>query len=161
MLSVVKYIEATNKVLDVYLICNQFIVNTESFKPVGDVKNVKPSVLSALMTFGLIQEKSLKNINILINDILNKLIPYIANIMPEYNLKDLNKIIENLLILRNQLENSCKKQKNITDFNLNNLTEDDIRDIFNNMAIIIKYYEESQFKLMAINVDYRLSLIHI
>lgn len=153
-LKVSKYIEAINKILDIYSICNEFIVSVDAIKPEGDVKNVEPTVLSALMTFGLVQYNSLKDINLILDDIQNNLVNYVKNELPDFDLKEIYSIINKLSLFKELLENSCEKQKPFSSFDYNRLSEDDISKIFENMAIMIKNSQESIFKLMAISVTY-------
>jgi hypothetical protein len=149
-----KYIEAINKILNIYSICNEFIIGVDAFKPLGDIDNVEPSVLSALMTFGLTQNKSLQDISLILDDINNNLIPYIKLTIPDYDFKEIYSITDKLLLFKQSLENACKNQHSLSCFNYDGLSEDEISKIFENMAIMIKNSQESIFKLMAISVTY-------
>lgn len=101
-----KYVYAINEIITEYTKCHTFIVKLDAFKPEGIVSQVKPSVLSALMTFGVIQNKSLDDINFLLNDITYKLIPHIETKYPDYNLTELLLVIEKLIGFKKNARNS-------------------------------------------------------
>lgn len=154
LIKIEKYIEAINKIITAYVESHTKIIKVESFKPEGIVSQVIPSVLSALMTFGEIQNKSLDDINLLIKDITTKLIPYVETKIPNYNITELLIVVEKLAGFKKMLEIACEHQKPLSVFDYDKLTESDIVNVFADMAIIIKISEEANFKLAAINSRY-------
>lgn len=149
-----KYVDVINKIISIYTESHAFIIKVESFKPDGIVSQVSPSVLSALMTFGEIQNKSLDDITLLIKDITTKLIPYVKAKMPKYSIIELLTVVEKLTRFKKMLEIACEHQKPLSVFDYDKLTETDIGNIFANMEIMIKLSEEANFKLAAINSRY-------
>jgi hypothetical protein len=154
-LAIIKYIECFQNIFEVYEHAHKLIISLNSFKPLGAVFAVKPKVLSALMTFGVIQNNNLDAINEILDDIFNKVIPFSRKHNPEYNLSELFEIINKLYIYRDDLIASCNKQHNLNNFSYDEITDFEIRNIFSEMAKLIKSYEEGQFRMMAIHAEYK------
>jgi hypothetical protein len=154
-LAIIKYIECLKDIFKTYDSSHKLIISLNSFKPMGAIFAVEPKVLSALMTFGLVQNNNLEAIESILDDIFNKVIPFSRKYNPEYNIVELFEVINKLYLYRDNLILACNKQHNVSNFSYEEITDIEIRHIFSDMAKLIKSYEEGQFRMMAIHADYK------
>lgn len=154
-IAIIKYIECFKDVLKHYDNSHQLILSLNSYRPLGNVFSVKPKILSALMTFGVVQNKNLIAVEDILDDIFNKVIPFSRKYAPDYDLTELFTIINELYRYRNNLINACTQQHELIKFSYEKITDFEIKQNFLQMAKLIKNYQEVQFKMMAIHVDYK------
>lgn len=112
-LAIIKYVECLKEILTSHETSHQLISKLKSFKPIKDVYGVEPSMLSAMMVFGLIQNKNLYDLNKLLDNILNKVIPFSKKHYPEYDLDELFILISKMEAYRDNISLACDKQHDL------------------------------------------------